>query len=550
MGPLRHNPPMRALPIRSQVCSAFVIAAIGLTATAHVAGQALPQTSEPVPVFKADPPRFVDPERRQKLARAFPDIDKLIQEFTTREHVPGAVWGVVIDGELAHVGVTGSREIAGRQPVAPETVFRIASMTKSFTAMAILRLRDEGKLSLDDPAEKYVPELQRLTYPTSDSPKITVRHLLSHSAGFPEDNPWGDQQLSATDEQFTLLMRRGIPFSNPPGIAYEYSNYAFAILGRIVTRVSGVPYKEYVTTQILKPLGMTSTTLEPKEVAPDRLAHGYRWEDEQWKEEPQLPDGAFGSMGGMLTSMHDLSRYVAAFLDAWPPRDGPETAPISRAALREMQQVWRPRPASVTQDGSGAPVLNTGGYGYGLGITTTCDYALSVAHSGGLPGFGSLMRWLPEHGVGIIAFGNRTYTGWGGVAEQALTLLRQTGGLQARAVQPSLALIGTKDAVSVLVDRWDDALANRIAAMNLFLDRSKERRQAELAAFRKQLGACRAADDFADVENPLRGEWLFTCDRGQLRAEVTLAPTMPPLVQHLEFRAATPGEDLTRRICR
>jgi len=514
------------------------------------AGQPVPQPSETVPVFKADAPRFTDPERRQKLARAFPDIDRLVQEFAAREHIPGAAWGIVIDGQLGHLGVTGSRDLASKSPVGEDTVFRIASMTKSFTAMSILKLRDEGKLALDDPAEKYVPELGRLTYPTSDSPKITVRHLLSHSEGFPEDNPWGDQQLSATDEQFTLLMRRGIPFSNPPGVAYEYSNYGFAILGRIVSKVSGVPYKDYVAANILKPLGMTSTTLEPKEVPADRLAHGYRWEDEQWKEEPQLPDGAFGSMGGMLTSIRDLSRYVAAFLDAWPPRDGAETSPVRRASLREMQQVWRPRPAGVSRDASGAIALNTGGYGYGLGISTTCDYAISVAHSGGLPGFGSVMRWLPEYGVGIIAFGNRTYTGWGGVVEQSLTLLGKTGGLQPRAVQPSLALIGTKDAVAVLVNKWDDALANRIAAMNLFMDRSKDRRQAELAAFRKQLGACKAADDFAYVENPLRGEWLFTCERGQLRAEATLSPTMPPLVQHLEFKAVTPGEDSTRRICR
>jgi CubicO group peptidase (beta-lactamase class C family) len=225
--------------------------------------QPVPQPSASVPLFKAEAPRFADPERRSKLATAFPEIDRLMQDFAAREHVPGATWGIVIDGELAHVGVTGSRDLASKAPVGEDTVFRIASMTKSFTAMAILKLRDEGKLALDDPAEKYVPELARLTYPTSDSPKITVRHLLSHSEGFPEDNPWGDQQLSATDEQFTLLMRRGIPFSNPPGVAYEYSNYGFAILGRIVSKVSGVPYKAYVAANILKPLGMSSTTLEP-----------------------------------------------------------------------------------------------------------------------------------------------------------------------------------------------------------------------------------------------------------------------------------------------
>jgi CubicO group peptidase (beta-lactamase class C family) len=333
-------------------------------------------------------------------------------------------------------------------------------------------------------------------------------------------------------------------------MAYEYSNYGFAILGRIVSRVSGMPYKTYVATHILKPLGMTSTTLEPREVAPERLAHGYRWEDEQWKEEPQLPDGAFGAMGGMLTSMRDLSRAVSAYLDAWPPRDGAETAPISRGSLREMQQVWRPRPTIVAHDASGAIRLSAGGYGFGLGITQTCEYGHSVAHSGGLPGFGSLMRWLPEYGVGIIAFGNRTYTGWGGVADEALAALAKSGGLQPRAVQPSPALSSAKAAVSSLLTSWDDGLADRVAAVNLFLDRSKERRKAEFARVRTELGACRAADDFTFVENPLRGEWLFTCDRGQLRAEVTLAPTMPPLVQHLEIRPASPASETSRGTCR
>ena len=87
-----------------------------------------------------------------------------------------------------------------------------------------------------------------------------------------------------------------------------------------------MPYRRYIAENILRPLGMTSTTLEPASVPASRLAQGYRWEDEQWKLEPQLPDGAFGSMGGMLTSARDLGAYVGMFLGAWPPHDGPECA--------------------------------------------------------------------------------------------------------------------------------------------------------------------------------------------------------------------------------
>lgn len=484
-------------------------------------------------------PGFADPARVDKLRGAFPQIDRLMRDFASRTHVPGIAYGVIIDGELAHTGAAGFRDLETKSEVTPDTVFRIASMTKSFTAMSILKLRDEGKLSLDDPAERYVPELKGLKYPTTDSPRITIRHLLSHAAGFPEDNPWGDRQLADTDDEMSAMLREGIPFSHAPGIEYEYSNYGFAILGRIVSRVSGMPYRDYVQANILKPLGMTSSTLEPRDVPADRLAHGYRWEDEQWKEEPQLPDGAFGSMGGMLTSIRDLARYVGVYMSAWPPHDGPETAPIRRASLREMQHVWSPRRASVRRDAaSGGIELSSGGYAFGLGVSQTCAFAHVVSHSGGLPGFGSQMRWLPDYGVGIIALGNKTYTGWSQVFDGAIDALAATGGLQPRQPQPAAALVDAKNAVSRLIQQWDDSLADRIAAENLFLDESKDRRRRELDALRAQLGAC-APDGAFDVENRLRGAWTMTCDRGQLRVEITLAPTEPPLVQHWSMHPVT-----------
>ena len=483
------------------------------------------------------PASFPDPDRRIKLAAAFPAIDQAVAAFMERSHVPGAAWGIIIDGELAHVGVAGSRELAVKAPVTRDSVFRIASMTKSFTAMAILKLRDEGKLSLDDLAERHVPELKNLRYPTSDSPKLTVRHLMSHATGFPEDNPWGDQQLAATEAEFTKMLQQGIPFSNAPGVAYEYSNFGFAILGRVVTNVSGTPYRQYIAQSILKPLGMTSTTLEPRAVPADKLAHGYRWEDNTWKEEPPLPDGAFGAMGGMLTSVSDLSKYVGAFLSAWPPRDGPETGPVRRASLREMQQIWRARPSTVSRNAAGAVNLNVGGYGYGLRIGESCAFSHIVAHSGGLPGFGSLMQWLPDYGVGIVAFGNVTYTGWGPVVTNAFDLLAKTGALEPRVPQPSPVLTEMRDAVSRLVIEWDDKQADQMAAMNLFLDRAKERRRKEIADVIAKVGSCAPPKAFDSVENWLRGVWTMKCERGNVRVEITLAPTMPPRVQHLEVRA-------------
>jgi len=489
---------------------------------------------------------FADAARTARLRAVLPAIDQIFREFAEREHIPGAAWGIIIDGKLAHVGVTGVRDVATKSPVDTNTVFRIASMTKSFTAMSILKLRDDGKLSLDDLAERYVPEMAGIRYPTTDSPRITIRHLMSHAEGFPEDNPWGDQQLARTDDELTQMLRRGIPFSNAPGIAYEYSNYGFAILGRIVTRVSGMPYKDYVTTNILRPFGMRSTTLSPTAVPGDRLAHGYRWEDAQWKEEPQLPDGAFGSMGGMLTSLNDLGAYVSALLAAWPPRDGAETGPVRRSSLREMQQVSRPAPSSAVRDATGNLRLITGGYGFGLRVSTNCLFAHIVTHSGGLPGFGSQMRWLPEYGVGIIAFANRTYTGWSPPIDAAMAVMAQTGALQPRMAAPAPALVEARAQVSKLVMNWDDQLARSLAAENLFLDRSIDRRAADVAAHRARVGACTAGPGFAYVENALRGQWILNCERGNLLVSITLAPIIPPKVQFLEV-APAPASGIVSR---
>jgi hypothetical protein len=239
----------------------------------------------------------------------------------------------------------------------------------------------------------------------------------------------------------------------------------------------------------------------------------------------------------MLTSVRDLSRYVAMFLDAWPPRDGPETAPLRRASLREMQQPWRPSGMRVEVNrASSAAELTSSAYGFGLSVTQTCDFRSMVSHGGGLPGYGSTMRWLPDYGVGLIAFGNLTYTGWNAVATDALGRLVRTGGLQPRAVQPSPALVGARDAVSQLVIRWDDTLADRIAAKNLFLYRSRERRRKEIEGLAARVGSCAHPDGFDVVENALRGQWTMSCERGTLQVAITLAPTVPPTVQYLSVR--------------
>src|SRR5687768_7733636 len=127
---------------------------------------------------------------RAQNADVFAEVDRVMEAYRLDAHIPGMVWGIVQDGRLVHVKGAGVQDIDARRPVTPETLFRIASMSKAFTALAILTLRDDGKVSLDAPAETYVPELKGWRYPTEDAPAIRVRDLLHHTAGFVTDDPW------------------------------------------------------------------------------------------------------------------------------------------------------------------------------------------------------------------------------------------------------------------------------------------------------------------------------------------------------------------------
>jgi CubicO group peptidase (beta-lactamase class C family) len=494
----------------------------------------------------AQTPAFTDSARKSKLRTAFPEADKVMERFHTQRQTSGLVYGIVIDGELAHVKSWGVSNRSTKSPVTADTVFRIASMTKSFTALAVLKLRDEGKLSLDDPVAKWIPEFARMRPPTHDAAPIRVKHLLSHLAGFPEDNPWGDQQLGESDDTLTKWLQAGIPFSTSPATAYEYSNYGFALAGRVITKASGEPYREYVEENILTPLGMKASTLEPAGVPADVRAIGYRrLPDGRYEEEKPLPHGSFGAMGGMLTSATDMARYVAFHLSAWPPRDEEDRGPVRRSSVREMQMMHVLGDLIVTGATPDAPLSASAvGYGYGLRISRDCRFQHVVGHGGGLPGFGSYMMWLPEHGVGLFAMSNLTYAGPAGALNEVLDVLRKTGGLKPRQLPASPVLTSTRDAIFALWKRWDDTQANALAASNLFIDIPAKARIGEIERLKARVGACTDAGS-VDPENLLRGTFHMNCERGPVHVTFTLAPTQPPRVQHLSFAETAPeGENL------
>ena len=138
------------------------------------------------------------------------------------------------------------------------------------------------------------------------------------SAGWPQDDPWADRQLYRDDASMTGLYQEGVTFSNPPGITFEYSNYAYFVLGRIVSCVSGEPAIEYIERVLLKPLGMDSTSWQPDAIPDSNRAQGYRWEDEQWREEQPLASGSdVAAFAGLCSTIHDLAHWIGFLLSAW-----------------------------------------------------------------------------------------------------------------------------------------------------------------------------------------------------------------------------------------
>ena len=458
-------------------------------------------------------PRFTDPQRVARLGTAFGDIDQIFRQYASERKIPGMVWGIVIDGQLAHTQSVGDH-------VTSETIFRIASMTKSFTALAILKLRDEGKLTLEDPVAKWIPEFARMEMPTRDSPTLRIRHLLTHNAGFPEDNPWGDQQLGASDQQLTAWLKEGIPFSTTPGTRYEYSNYAFGLLGRIVTKASGMAYDRYVQTQILGPLKMSASTFDAASIPAGKRATGFRLlPNGSYSEEPQLPHGAFGSMGGLLTNASDLARYIAFQLSAWPPRDDAETGPVRRSSVREMNHLWNP--SNLT---GGKLPTEVRGYGYGLRVSVDCRFEHVVGHGGGLPGFGSYMAWLPDYGVGMFAMANLTYVGPSQPINQAWDILLKTGGLQKRQLPASPVLTQTRNRIFELWKSWNVEELKKIASVNLLLDIPPSQREAQIRQLKSEVGECSSASQVIP-ENWMRGQFNLTCEKGTVGVFFTMAPT-------------------------
>ena len=489
-------------------------------------------------------------------------LDAIAARFAARGGQPGLAYGVVAGGELVHSGGCGERWTGGPVPDAG-TVFRIASMTKSFTATMVLLLRERGALLLADPAERYVPELRGVRPVAADCPPMTIRHLLTMTAGFTTDDPWGDRQQGLDPAAFArLLASGGVRSAWAPGTVFEYSNLGYAILGRVIEAVTGEDYAAAISRHVLEPLRMTKTGFEASDFDSQALARGYRNDSGSWLELEPDGYGAFAPMGGIFSCVADLARWVAGFAAAFPPRGpaadataGPADPvgavdlahPLSRASRRAMQFSQ----AAITSGGDGVVLRQTGplsiSYGFGLFAEDDAAFGTIVQHSGGYPGYGSQMRWHPATGIGTIVLANGTYASAGTLAAELLASILGAH-KKAAADRAEIRLHGpvpapggpwpetlaARSRVDALLQHWDDAAARAIFSPNVDLDQPLAQRRADITRLRERIG--QFGSDPArppEFDSPAHCRWWLTGEHGTVTVQIKLAPLQQALVQQL-----------------
>lgn len=346
----------------------------------------------------------------QEPARAgWQEVTAFFRAGVQQHGIQGASLAWIEDGRVTALETIGLADRAGRAPVTPDTIYHWASITKTLTAVAIMQLRDRGLLSLDDPAVDYVPELAFAHNPYGKMRDITIRHLLSHSAGFRGgtwpwggDQPWHPFEPPGWEQVAAMMPYTQILF--PPGSRYSYSNPGIVFLGRIIERLSGEPYETYIDKHILRPLGMRDAFFDraPSSARAARSHSYYVDEAGNFSEAPfDFDTGITVSNGGLNAPVGDLAKWIA-FLAGTPAND----TVLTRGSLEEMFQPVVP----VVADGMGEQNVGEGSMGLGFFLERHQGVDL-IAHSGGQNGFISHFFIHPASRTAyIVAFNTQSPT--------------------------------------------------------------------------------------------------------------------------------------------
>jgi len=433
------------------------------------------------------------------------EVGFLMDEFLTRLEGVGfsGIVGVEHEGEPVLVKGYGLAERESGRRVTPETVFTVGSITKQFTAAAILVLQDQGKLSVQDPLTRFFADVPE------DRRGLTLHHLLTHTSGL-QDPPAGDFDVRATEEWITAWAFES-PLEWQPGARFGYRNVNFSLLGMVVARVSGEPYEAFLRRHLFEPAGMQRTGYLLPGFAPEDLAVGYKAGD-RWGtvlERPMLADGPCWTLranGGIHSTVGDMLRWHHALL---------ADRVLSAEARTQLETPWAP-------EGGGSS------YGYGWSIAQSPGGKKLVAHNGGnTVFFADFLRAVEEGDCVYVA------TNVGSRVRQSLAyeLLGMLHGRRARAVPETLAC--DRDFLDRYVGRYSlgegSSLAVRNGADRLLLTGSgpdalellvEPRARARIDEVRAIAAAVCAGEDQAllDVYGGFQTEESVRAELGEARA--------------------------------
>lgn len=312
----------------------------------------------------------------------FATIDAYVTAALRADRVPGAAWAIVHGDSVVHVRGTGS--IASGKVITGDTPFIIGSMSKTFTALAIMQLVDQGRVELDAPVQRYLSWF-RVADPAA-SQVITIRHLLLHTSGIRASAARAKDALPSIEGHVRALHDASL--ARPPGSAHEYASPNYLVLGAVIESVAGIPYADYVQQRILTPLGMTHSFTEQDAAIEAGMAIGHRY----WfgfpvgarlpHEYDRLPTAA------LISSASDLARFLIA-----------QRVDISRADRGVLSQAG----LSAMQTGG----INADGFAYAFGWRISRLHGVRAVHHGGIvPNYRGKMVMLPDSGWGVVVLTN------------------------------------------------------------------------------------------------------------------------------------------------
>ena len=462
---------------------------------------------------------FTDQARAAKVAGLGPKLEALVDREMAEARPPSLAVALVVDGRLAHVVVRGEADKKTHRKATRDTLYRVGSITKTFTATALLALRDEGRVGLDDRVDALLPEFAKVKLWPSDARPITLRQLLTHTSGLPRlgafDYTRGDRDVPESEVLAALDTR----VARPPGTEYLYSNFGFGLAGLVVARASGRPYRELLRERLFAPLGMASATFDPVQSASNgAAATGYATNDAETPAPPWRL-GASEGAGGLYASLDDMAKWVAFQQEAWPARDGDDRGPVKRATLREAHMAGAPAALSAERTPAGLTV-SAESVGLAWHVRQTCDYASVVEHGGAIDGFHAHVAFAPDRGFGVVVLSNSLAARTARVTDHILDLV-----VASDALRPRQRLFAHR----ALVERWLAGFADTTQATYEATFSKVFRDQIPLAVMRdvgaklaRRHGACRLGEpgpETGDEQVTSRDEASLraTCERGALR---------------------------------